>query len=106
MYQKQTEVAKNSNPKNPEALDAYLDVLKKEDAKRRKRRFVYLGAGVLLIPLMTFGVFQLLSPKERSISEEANTFVVYPDRKSTRLNSSHQIISYAVFCLKKKKKNK
>src|SRR5258708_19289942 len=27
------------------------------------------------------------------------------DRKSTRLNSSHQIISYAVFCLKKKNKN-
>src|SRR5258708_12960952 len=27
------------------------------------------------------------------------------DRKSTRLNSSHQIISYAVFCLKKKKRN-
>src|SRR5258708_27396674 len=27
------------------------------------------------------------------------------DRKSTRLNSSHQIISYAVFCLKKKKTN-
>src|SRR5258708_31975900 len=29
----------------------------------------------------------------------------HTDRKSTRLNSSHQIISYAVFCLKKKKKN-
>src|SRR5207244_13289510 len=28
------------------------------------------------------------------------------DRKSTRLNSSHQIISYAVFCLKKKQKLK
>src|SRR6266540_6652114 len=28
-----------------------------------------------------------------------------PDRKSTRLNSSHITISYAVFCLKKKKKN-
>src|SRR3712207_7329274 len=28
-----------------------------------------------------------------------------PDRKSTRLNSSHANISYAVFCLKKKKKN-
>src|SRR5574341_2332038 len=26
-----------------------------------------------------------------------------PDRKSTRLNSSHQLISYAAFCLKKKK---
>src|SRR5256885_6943323 len=29
-----------------------------------------------------------------------------PDRKSTRLNSSHLVISYAVFCLKKKKKQK
>src|SRR5437762_11062091 len=28
------------------------------------------------------------------------------DRKSTRLNSSHRCISYAVFCLKKKKNNK
>src|SRR5256885_17014611 len=28
------------------------------------------------------------------------------DRKSTRLNSSHLVISYAVFCLKKKKNNK
>src|SRR5437879_8370463 len=28
----------------------------------------------------------------------------YRDRKSTRLNSSHRCISYAVFCLKKKKK--
>src|SRR3712207_8581947 len=33
--------------------------------------------------------------------------VVMPrDRKSTRLNSSHANISYAVFCLKKKKQNK
>src|SRR2546426_8937206 len=30
---------------------------------------------------------------------------ISPDRKSTRLNSSHLVISYAVFCLKKKKKN-
>src|SRR5207248_9375632 len=32
-------------------------------------------------------------------------FDSYRDRKSTRLNSSHRTISYAVFCLKKKKKN-
>src|SRR5439155_22277097 len=32
-------------------------------------------------------------------------FVPYADRKSTRLNSSHVAISYAVFCLKKKKKH-
>src|SRR2546426_4696933 len=30
----------------------------------------------------------------------------YADRKSTRLNSSHLVISYAVFCLKKKKEQK
>src|SRR2546426_7470361 len=30
----------------------------------------------------------------------------YQDRKSTRLNSSHLVISYAVFCLKKKKKRR
>src|SRR5690625_7064484 len=32
------------------------------------------------------------------------TFALTTDRKSTRLNSSHVAISYAVFCLKKKKK--
>src|SRR2546426_5460852 len=32
--------------------------------------------------------------------------LVVGDRKSTRLNSSHLVISYAVFCLKKKKKRK
>src|SRR2546422_3236613 len=32
--------------------------------------------------------------------------VSFVDRKSTRLNSSHGYISYAVFCLKKKKKHK
>src|SRR5256885_6470162 len=35
--------------------------------------------------------------------EEAPTEKVNGDRKSTRLNSSHLVISYAVFCLKKKK---
>src|SRR3712207_8630280 len=37
---------------------------------------------------------------------EAHTSLAHvQDRKSTRLNSSHANISYAVFCLKKKKKN-
>src|SRR5574344_2230690 len=35
-------------------------------------------------------------------SEIGGTQLALIDRKSTRLNSSHQIISYAVFCLKKK----
>src|SRR5260221_8505421 len=34
------------------------------------------------------------------------TEVTMADRKSTRLNSSHTVISYAVFCLKKKKEQK
>src|SRR5437763_8673793 len=38
----------------------------------------------------------------RSASRSTHTRL---DRKSTRLNSSHRCISYAVFCLKKKKKN-
>src|SRR5947208_7739703 len=41
----------------------------------------------------------------RNLSDLPNEGI-YLDRKSTRLNSSHQIISYAVFCLKKKKKHK
>src|SRR3712207_7760917 len=39
--------------------------------------------------------------KDKAILEAAKS---YADRKSTRLNSSHANISYAVFCLKKKKK--
>ena len=45
--------------------------------------FLVLGLGALS---MVWGVFRL----------------IVPDRKSTRLNSSHVVISYAVFCLKKK----
>src|SRR2546426_8228109 len=39
-------------------------------------------------------------------SAEAHRAPRAGDRKSTRLNSSHLVISYAVFCLKKKKKKK
>src|SRR5258708_8722748 len=38
-----------------------------------------------------------------SVSQPSSSLHCLRDRKSTRLNSSHQIISYAVFCLKKKK---
>src|SRR5882672_12316991 len=39
-----------------------------------------------------------------SVSSCPACWAIRPDRKSTRLNSSHTVISYAVFCLKKKKK--
>src|SRR5436190_9675105 len=45
------------------------------------------------------------SPRDQAGSsiEELNGVGTWRDRKSTRLNSSHTVISYAVFCLKKKK---
>src|SRR5947208_9133781 len=47
-----------------------------------------------------------LSPDERTLALALSAALrAGTDRKSTRLNSSHQIISYAVFCLKKKKNN-
>src|SRR5258708_14699159 len=44
--------------------------------------------------------------RAQAAKEQAATNQGFEDRKSTRLNSSHQIISYAVFCLKKKKKSR
>src|SRR5947208_10311895 len=56
-------------------------------------------------PLGRDGVDELLPAARRRLADLAGRELrVLLDRKSTRLNSSHQIISYAVFCLKKKKK--
>src|SRR5438034_4172558 len=41
---------------------------------------------------------------DRALAESPQPVGEPEDRKSTRLNSSHTVISYAVFCLKKKKK--
>src|SRR2546422_6837755 len=53
-------------------------------------------------PLRTWvtPVYSITGPRGRLLPGRTST-----DRKSTRLNSSHGYISYAVFCLKKKKKN-
>src|SRR5206468_10899685 len=45
-------------------------------------------------------------PQPPGAIRSANGRIYVQDRKSTRLNSSHDQISYAVFCLKKKKKKK
>src|SRR5690606_41988022 len=49
-------------------------------------------------------IFVNISAKQRTNLEELLEMILLVDRKSTRLNSSHVKISYAVFCLKKKKK--
>src|SRR2546430_3696639 len=62
--------------------------------------FHYLGpafAVLLFAQIAPLGVAWL------RIASAAAVFALWRDRKSTRLNSSHSQISYAVFCLKKKK---
>src|SRR5574337_880127 len=57
-----------------------------------------------LFPYTT--LFRSYREKDLGLYEETHAFgsgARPPDRKSTRLNSSHHSISYAVFCLKKKK---
>src|SRR5258708_21673300 len=44
-----------------------------------------------------------VNPRKQKGIAQLKKAVEQTDRKSTRLNSSHQIISYAVFCLKQKK---
>src|SRR5438034_4412960 len=56
-----------------------------------------------LCPYTLEHLFQTATPKDDFLLYSGGYY--YPeDRKSTRLNSSHTVISYAVFCLKKKKK--
>src|SRR5947207_11384682 len=50
------------------------------------------------------GAASLNLPTRLTIGASTTEVKVEGDRKSTRLNSSHTVISYAVFCLKKKKK--
>src|SRR2546430_5800784 len=52
-----------------------------------------------------FGRLELGEQRRRQALAVPAQILAQLDRKSTRLNSSHSQISYAVFCLKKKKKN-
>src|SRR5256885_13254135 len=63
----------------------------------------YLHWMMLIICTVIFiGVFAVMF---YSIWKHRKSRGAKADRKSTRLNSSHPVISYAVFCLKKKKRN-
>src|SRR2546430_3705914 len=66
----------------------------------RPRLRMHRGGGSL--PAATVVGIQM-TPGVSAIGRLSGQVVVVIDRKSTRLNSSHSQISYAVFCLKKKK---
>src|SRR2546426_8101202 len=63
-----------------------------------------LGKGIAKVRIACVAVARVPTCVHREIHQVGQTFG--GDRKSTRLNSSHLVISYAVFCLKKKKKKK
>ena len=77
-----------------EALETtYEDMVSLKLEKRLAPIGALLDANILgELPLEMFGV------------DASKVISILSDRKSTRLNSSHALISYAVFCLKKKKK--
>src|SRR6266498_5446045 len=87
------------------------------DAERRRGRFFYvlvsmhdedgnLGRSRNLFGDATEHASSDTGPAVTTYHDQVGTQLVCRDRKSTRLNSSHVRISYAVFCLKKKKKKK
>src|SRR5690554_7760278 len=88
----------------PQAIGTYSQAVKAGDT-------VYLSGQIPLDPATMEVVAGDFATKTRQVFEnlkavcEAAGGELKEDRKSTRLNSSHVRISYAVFCLKKKKKH-
>src|SRR5207248_4194777 len=71
------------------------------EAAPAKRTWIYVAivGGLLSIGLFFVGRYTAMTKQNASGSAKS---IAVLDRKSTRLNSSHRTISYAVFCLKKK----
>src|SRR5258708_9818743 len=69
-------------------LFPYTTLFRSKISRRDRWRKSIASIALILISMMTLSYERIW---------------INGDRKSTRLNSSHQIISYAVFCLKKKK---
>src|SRR5690554_7644944 len=66
--------------------------------------YTTLFRSVLQSPAQTCPILISEQGQHVNIKLPTGPAVLYQDRKSTRLNSSHVRISYAVFCLKKKKR--
>src|SRR5690606_41441885 len=102
-----------STPRPPTStLFPYTTLFRSRASANSKYRVTYItsedqdiGAGechVYQVPIPT----QLRNPADDHRIRIDVTLSYVADRKSTRLNSSHVKISYAVFCLKKKTQNK
>src|SRR5690606_40935855 len=69
------------------------------EEERLSEKVAFMGQ----VPVKVMGAVRIGDYILPSGSGDGIAIAVHPDRKSTRLNSSHVKISYAVFCLKKKK---
>src|SRR5438132_6500481 len=87
---------------NAEFLDALYEQYLRDPASVEERWRTYFTQ---LAPAEAAGAERAHSPIRAEIAQRAARTAgsALRDRKSTRLNSSHTVISYAVFCLKKKK---
>src|SRR3989454_17591 len=89
------------NPNNPQAAERFKEINEAHDvlsdAEKRKKYDQLRRYGAFAGP-GGFGGAGAGARRGRGAPQDSG------DRKSTRLNSSHLVISYAVFCLKKKKK--
>src|SRR5258708_20377020 len=73
-----------------------------EVASEHDRR-AYLVCPGIFQGFLNLGAAQSIIALTLQVQVISDKMMLCADRKSTRLNSSHQIISYAVFCFKKKK---
>src|SRR2546426_3569984 len=71
----------------------------------RKLGFLLLVPGVQHLPRLVHEALRIVLRIGAIEFSGVRILQIVRDRKSTRLNSSHLVISYAVFCLKKKKKS-
>src|SRR5207244_10577204 len=81
-------------------------VTKRVEASAQRLREALAAGGVDAVTFTSSSTSRNFAELFTEDERQTWKFRAVEDRKSTRLNSSHQIISYAVFCLKKKKEKK